>query len=293
MSQNWHVLATDDTLANSRGYIVANFQDLFSHFSGSSAPSTPVPEAGMIYYDSTNKRFNAHNGSGWVYLTGDVSTGHYCGLLPRVGGSGYPMSGDLYLGSNKIQNLGSATLTTDGANLGDVRSEIDDHFHEGGSGDGPKINCIDGLTSEDQSDWQIIQTGTSDSMRGRDVNMDSTTGATSINGSDWTDIASVDVYAYAAEPKFIVFSFLAITAWVASYFSHPLYRVTRDGTEILGPITTQVNGASGTSIQSYISNAFKTTAHSTEPGDTYTWTLQAMYPNAVTQNVYEAYLWVF
>ena len=109
MAQTWNavpLLATTDTLSDSRGYINDAFAALRSSFSGSSAPGSPVE--GQPFYDTDTNVLSIYDGAAWV-IQGDLDAGDYLGMLPLSAGSSYPLSGDLYCGSNKIINVADPT----------------------------------------------------------------------------------------------------------------------------------------------------------------------------------------
>ena len=115
MAQTWHavpLLATSDTLSDSRGYINDAFAALRSSFSGSTAPSSPVE--GQPFYDTDTNILSIYNGAAWIVI-GDIDNGAYLGLLPRTATSSYPLSGDLYLGSNQIKAVADPSADQDAA----------------------------------------------------------------------------------------------------------------------------------------------------------------------------------
>ena len=116
MSQTYNMpMASSATLSASRVTINDAHAAHQSGFSGTSAPGSAV--AGQFYFNTSD------NG---VYWTTDGSTfykiftvsGTYGDLVPRVGGSGYAMSGDLYMGSNKVKSLASPADSGDAATKG-------------------------------------------------------------------------------------------------------------------------------------------------------------------------------
>lgn len=108
MAQTWNaipLLATTDTLSDSRGYINDAFAALRSSFSGSAAPGTPVE--GQFFYDTDTNVLSIYDGAAWVTI-GDVDS-EYLGLLPLSAGASYALTSDLYCGSNKLINVADPT----------------------------------------------------------------------------------------------------------------------------------------------------------------------------------------
>lgn len=120
MAQDWRaltsgdVLESTDLLSDSRGYINDALKALRSSFSGTAHPGDPV--AGQWHLDTDDNALYLYNGSTW-YQLGTV-TDSFFNLLPRSAGSGYAMTGALYLGSNQIKGVASPTLATDAVTKG-------------------------------------------------------------------------------------------------------------------------------------------------------------------------------
>lgn len=112
MAQTWHIpLLTTDALSDSRGYINDALAALRSSFSGSAEPSTPV--TGQWFIDTDTNNVYLYNGTTWQILGG--ANVAYFNNLPRVAGSSYPLSGDLYMGTHQVKGVTDPTLSTDAA----------------------------------------------------------------------------------------------------------------------------------------------------------------------------------
>ena len=117
MASTWEatpLIASTDTLSDSRGYINDAFIALRSSFSGTTAPSSPTPQEGQFFYNTSTNILSIYNGAAWIVI-GDIDNGAYLGLLPRTATSSYPLSGDLYLGSNQIKAVADPSADQDAA----------------------------------------------------------------------------------------------------------------------------------------------------------------------------------
>ena len=227
MGQTWNTLVVSDTLEDSMPDINTNYETLRSCFSGSSAPGSGI--AGQLFYNSSTDILYIYNGSSWYQLFAGASA-PYCGMLPRTNTTSYPMGDHLYMGTKQIKNMAAATVNTDGATLADIKTYIDAHVHEDATGGGAKVHCFDALKSDNETDYLIMQTGDDDEVVPRNVGLDGTNGTEAISHVSMTTVATVDVYVYAGETKYVFVGMELIgdpdggtTAW----------QVQRDSTDLM------------------------------------------------------------
>lgn len=116
MAQTYNMpMASSATLSASRVTINDAHAAHQSAFAGTSAPSPAV--AGQFYFNSSDNGVYWTTNGTTFYKIFTVS-GTYGDILPRSGGSGYAMSGDLYMGSNKVKSLANPSDSGDAATKG-------------------------------------------------------------------------------------------------------------------------------------------------------------------------------
>lgn len=81
--------------------INAGFDAARTLWSGASAPSADTPEAGQLWYDTTNNALRIYDGANWLFIAYIDTTNHL--VVPFVGSS--------------IQNIASASTTTLGGSF--------------------------------------------------------------------------------------------------------------------------------------------------------------------------------
>ena len=114
MSQTWNFpMASTATLSDSRSYINDSCESQRTSFSGTSPPGSPV--TGQLFYNTTTNELSAYGASSWYKLC-NVNT-NWGGLLPLSAGSAYPLSGDLYCGSNQIKSVADPSASQDAVTL--------------------------------------------------------------------------------------------------------------------------------------------------------------------------------
>lgn len=118
MSQTFSVpMAGSQTLVNARTTLNDALDTIRSNFSGTSAPSSPSPVTGQMYFNTTDNTFYAYTGTVWVAVAGPISASSG-GTILADGSNDF--AADQSMGSNKLTNLASGTATADAVNKGQV-----------------------------------------------------------------------------------------------------------------------------------------------------------------------------
>ncbi len=118
MSQTFSIpMAASEVLSTSRTTLNDALSTVRSNFSGSSAPTSPSPVTGQMYFNTSDNTFYAYTGTVWVKVAGPISVSNG-GTILADGSNDF--AADQSMGSNKLTNVASGTATSDAVNKGQV-----------------------------------------------------------------------------------------------------------------------------------------------------------------------------